>query len=144
MKSAVLLIIVLAIISVRVGTADDDLPKGKLGFPLGTYLRIEAYRTDYGKGNLSNLMVYRVNEQKLDTPIGIYAERIELDSLPMDKRCLLRGYETGKMIGQPPAIAKAAKEEGKPIPPGSQAGWCFSRYFVVLSVIEPKGLKLVQ
>ena len=142
MKSALLIIIVLAIISVRAAKAYDDIPNGKFGFPLGTYLTIEGVKEEAGffRGN-STLRVDTVNSKKLDTSVDIEVEKV--DSLPKNTRCILRGYETGFIRGQAPAIRLAAKEEGKKAPPElHQYGWSFYRYFVALSVVEPKELKL--
>jgi hypothetical protein len=44
------------------------------------------------------------------------------------------------MIGTPPAVIQAAKDDGKDITL-PQAGWKYSRYFIVISVVEPKDLK---
>lgn len=113
----------------------QDVPPGKLGHPWGTYLRVEGVREEGPKFGGRTLLVDTVNGEKLDTPIGIVIENV--DSLPKDARCILRGYETGKMIGTPPAIEQAAKEEGKSIVL-TQAGWKLYRYFIVISVVEPK------
>jgi hypothetical protein len=45
------------------------------------------------------------------------------------------------MIGTPPAVFAAAKEQGREVD-GSQAVWQWSPYFVALIVVEPKGLEL--
>ena len=115
----------------------QDIPTGRLGFPLGTYLRVEGSRVEGPKTGGRTLLVDTINGKKLDSPIEIGIENV--DSLPKDTRCVVRGYETGQMIGTPPAVEQAAKE-GKNVP-RPQAGWKFYRYFVVISVIEPKDLK---
>ena len=132
------LLVGLALLGVQAAASDDGVCNGKLGFPLGTYLRIEGVRAEEGKGAPSILMVDTVNGKKLDTPIGIRIEK--LDSLPRGPRCILRGYETGKMVGVPPAVIEAAKEEGKDVTV-PQVDWYFYRSFVVLSIVEPKDLK---
>ncbi len=116
----------------------QNVPAGRLGFPLGTYLRVEGVRVEGPKYGGRTLLVDRINGKKLDTPIDIGIENV--DSLPKGTRCILRGYETGKMIGTPPAIEEAAREEVKVDTP-PQAGWKFYRYFIIISVVEPKDLK---
>jgi len=134
MKTSLLLLFVLAVSLAKA----QDVPAGRLGFPLGTYLRIEGVRVDGPKYGGRTLLVDSINGKKLDTPIDVGIENV--DSLPKDKRCILRGYETGQMIGTPPAVEQAAKEDGKVITL-PQAGWKFHRYFIVISVVEPKDLK---
>jgi hypothetical protein len=134
MKTALALLLVLGLGFAKA----QDIPTGKLGFPLGTYLRVEGVRVDGPKYAGRTLLVETVNGKKLDTPMDIGIENV--DSLPKVTRCILRGYEMGQMIGTPPAVVQAAKEEGKVIP-HPQAGWKFYRYFVVLSVVEPEDLK---
>jgi len=124
-----------------IGLAEaQDIPDGGLGHPLGTYLTIEGVRApqQYMTDTVNTLLVDTVNGKKLDTPGRIWVENA--DSLPKDTRCILRGYETGSMIGTPPAVIEAAKEEGKDFTP-EQFGWRFQRGFIVLSVVEPKDLK---
>ncbi len=79
-----------------------------------------------------------LNGKKLDSPVDIAVDNV--DSLPKNARCIFRGYEMGRMIGTPPAVEQAAKEEGREVT-RPQAGWKFYRYFVVIKVVEPKDLK---
>ncbi len=116
----------------------QETPAGKLGFALGTYLRIEGSRVEGPKTGGRTLRVDTVNGKKLDASVEIGIDNV--DSLPAGTRCILRGYETGQMIGTPPAVEQAAKEQGKEIS-RPQAMWQFFRYFVILSVVEPKELK---
>jgi len=118
----------------------QDIPDGRLGHPLGTYLTIEGVRApqQYMSDTVNTLLVDTVNGKKLDTPVRICVENVE--SLPKDTHCILRGYETGSMIGTPPAVIEAAKEDGKDVSL-PQVGWQFHRVFIVLSVVEPKDLK---
>lgn len=111
----------------------DDIPSGRLGHPLGTYLTIEGVRAEEGKVGVNTLLVDTVNGKRLGAPICIWVENV--DSLPKDTRCIVRGYESGKMIGVP---FEVAKKEQLPLP---QAGWQFFRYFIVTSIAEPKDLK---
>ena len=124
-----------------IGLAEaQDIPDGGLGHPLGTYLTIEGVRApqQYMSDTVNTLLVDTVNGKKLDTPVRICVENVE--SLPKDTHCILRGYETGSMIGTPPAVIEAAKEDGKDVSL-PQVGWQFHRVFIVLSVVEPKDLK---
>ncbi|MDY0169578.1 MAG: hypothetical protein RBS80_23755 [Thermoguttaceae bacterium] len=111
----------------------DEIPNGRLGHRLGTYLTIEGIRAAKGKVGVNTLIVDTVNGKKLDTPMGVWVENV--DSLPKDSRCILHGYESGKMIGVP---FEVAKKENMPLP---QPRWQFFRYFVVTSVVEPIDLK---
>lgn len=63
-------------------------------------------------------------------------------SLPPQQRCILKGYESGEMIGVPPAISIAAKEQGWSDVPISPKHWQWRSYFVALVVAEPKGLEI--
>ena len=117
------------------------MPYGILGRPLGSYLTIEGVRdaNPYVKVGVCTLVVDSVNGKKLDKPVGIWVDNVV--ALPEAKRCKLRGYESGRIIGAPPAAFEAAKEEGKTfLPP--QAGWQFEHYFIVLSVVQPKDLEI--
>jgi hypothetical protein len=133
------ILVVLGILSLAAANS-EDVCSGKFGHPLGTYLKIEGVRAEKGKGAQGALVVDTVNGKKLEKPIGIPIQNLE-GSLPKDTRCVLRGYETGKMIGVPPAVFEAAKEEGKEVSV-PQAGWQFYVYFVALSAVEPKDLKI--
>jgi hypothetical protein len=62
--------------------------------------------------------------------------------LPSKQRCILKGFESGEMIGVPPAVSAAAEEQGWKEVPTSQAVWRWRTYFVALVVVEPKDLEL--
>ena len=101
---------------------------------MGTYLTIEGIRPesdDMTGGHV--LRVDTVNGEKIPTPIEIVIANTE--QLPKGIRCILRGYESGGMIGLPDEVA--TREH---LPP-SQQEWGFSRWFVVTSIVEPKDLK---
>lgn len=110
------------------------IPSGRLGHPLGTYLTIEGVRMEKGKVGTRTLLVDTVNGQKLTEPVGVSIDNVKHPGLPKGTRCVIRGYESGEMIGVPFAVAKA---ENIPLP---QAAWQFRRYFIMTSVIEPKSL----
>jgi hypothetical protein len=114
----------------------QDIPDGGLGHPLGTYLTIEGVRAEQLMWGFP-MRVDTVNGKKLEKQIEVWVSNVDL---PKDARCILRGYETGSMIGTPPAVIEAAKEDGKDVTL-PQVGWQFHRVFIVLSVVEPKDLK---
>ena len=114
----------------------QDIPDGGLGHPLGTYLTIEGVRAEQLMWGFP-MRVDTVNGKKLEKQIEVWVSNVDL---PKDARCILRGYETGSMIGTPPAVIEAAKEDGKDVTL-PQVGWQFQRVFIVLSVVEPKDLK---
>ena len=118
---------------------DVSPPRGKLGSYLGEYLTIEGVRAEVGKVGKQTLIVDKVGGKKLDTPIHMWVNNLEL---PSEKRCVLKGYELGEMIGTPPAVIAAAKEQGRTDVGESQAVWQWRPYFVVLIAVEPKGLEV--
>ncbi len=117
--------------------SDGMIPRGRLGRPLGTYLTIEGYRDSRGmKRSASSMLVDTVNGVKLGEPIGIHVENVK--ELPESERCILRGYETGRMIGLPMDVARAENLGAH------QAEWQFYRYFLVTSVERPTSLKVEE
>lgn len=119
--------------------ADDGIPKGRLAHPLGTYLKIEGVRAESGKVGSQTLLVDTINGNKLDQPIGIWIDNVS--SLPKGERCIIKGYETGTMIGTPPAVIQAAREAGRDIAL-PQAGWQFYRFFIMISSVQPEGFTI--
>jgi hypothetical protein len=115
------------------------MPPAKLGAYLGEYLTIEGVRAEVGKVGKQTLIVDKVGGKKLDEPIPMWVQNLEL---PAEKRCVLKGYELGEMIGTPPAVIAAAKEQGRTDVGESQAVWQWRPYFVVLIAVEPKGLEV--
>ena len=117
--------------------AAPPMPAGKLGTYLGEYLTIEGVRAEGGKVGKQTLIIDTVGGKRLDAPIPMWVQNLEL---PAEKRCVLKGYELGEMIGTPPAVIAAAKEQGRSDVGESQAAWQWRPYFVVLIAVEPKGL----
>jgi len=113
-----------------------DIPVGRLGYKLGTYLTIEGVRDTKGKVGVQTLLVDTINGKKIETPVSVWIDNIE--SLPAEKRCVIRGYESGKMIGVPDEVIK---KENLSQP---QASWQFYRYFIITSALEPKDLKTLN
>ena len=112
-----------------------ECPMGSLGYPVGTYLQIEGLRQEHGKVGTRTLTVDTISGEKLKEPITIWIENLKGTGLPSGKRCMLRGYESARMMGLPDEVAKA---ENLPVP---QAMWQMQRYFIVTSVVEPKELE---
>jgi hypothetical protein len=100
---------------------------GRLGLPFETVMTIEGVRTEKGKVGTQTLTVNIVNGIKVEKPITIWIDNVEHPGLPEAKRCVLKGYETGKWIGGDP---------------NQQASRQFFHEFVVTEVIEPATLKI--
>lgn len=113
----------------------DNNRVGTLGYKLGTYLTIGGVRAEEGKVGTHTLLVDTIGGNTLDKPIGIWIENVEL---PKGERCVLKGYETGSMIGTPDEVLRAT---GAPQP---QAKWQFHFHFIATSVEQPGNLKLTS
>ncbi|MCU0728446.1 MAG: hypothetical protein MUE73_22115 [Planctomycetes bacterium] len=115
---------------------ETGVPAGRLGFALGTYLTVEGETAaPAAKVNPRTLIVDTVNGERLDRPVSVIIENPEVE-LPPAGRVIIRGYETGKMIGTPDAEIQAAAEAGRDAHVG-QAAFQFYRTFVLLSWVEP-------
>ena len=106
---------------------------------LGEYLTIEGVRAERGKVGTRTLIVDTLNGRKLRKPVPVWVDNLDL---PSKQRCVLKGYETGSMIGDPPATLAAAREQGKKGSSPTQAAWQWRPYFVVLIVKAPAGLEV--
>ncbi len=112
----------------------QGVPMGNLGHPLGTYLTIEGVRVEDGNFLIApSLLVDTVNGRKLDAPVRIAVEDVSV--LPAGERFVLRGYESGKMIGIPPEVV----EKEHLLQP--QAFWQFYHFFVATSAVAPDSVK---
>ena len=134
------LLIVVTFISAGVAQAQSDVPPGKLGFPLGTYLTVEgeAAKAGFKVNPTCTLIVDTVNGKRLNQPAAIVVENLNIENpLPQQGRVVIKGYESGSMIGTPPGAIAAAREAGKDIAL-PQAGWQFYRFFVLTSWVQPK------
>jgi RNA polymerase sigma factor (sigma-70 family) len=123
-------------------------PGGVLGDWLGQYLAIEGIRPERGKIEAGALLVDTVNGKKLDKPVSIVIRTFGypagiFETTPK-QRYVLKGYELGEMVGTPPAVISAAEEQGWKNVGGrvNQAVWHWRSYFVVLVVVEPKGIEI--
>jgi hypothetical protein len=115
------------------------IPVGILGVHLGQYVTIEGVRDEEGTfKETQTLLVDTIGGKKLDKPIHLRVNNVKL---PAKKRCVFKGYESGEMWGIPPAVHEAAKEQGRTVG-DVQAAWQWHPHFMVLIVVEPKGLEL--
>jgi hypothetical protein len=109
-------------------------PTMSLGHRPGTYLTVEGVSGHEAKGGQPFVVIDTVNGRRLDKSIAI---PIRNATIADNARCILKGYETGEMTGEPPAVREAAKEEGKEIPPSASA-WRWQTHFVVLIAVKPE------
>jgi hypothetical protein len=116
-------------------------PGGQLRAPLGEYRTIEGVLAVGGKVETGTLLVDTVEGRKLDQPVRVLVHNLR-NLLPPNQRCVLKGYETGAMIGVPPAALAAAEEQGRTDVYPSPVEFQWRPYFVALIVIEPEGLEL--
>lgn len=126
-------------------------PTGVLGDELGVYRTVEGFLSEGIKVETGTLIVDTVDGKKLDQPVSIVIRgamivnhnlKPAILSLPPKQRCILKGFESGEMIGVPPAVSMAAKEQGWSDVPMSPKHWQWRSYFVALVVVEPKGLEI--
>jgi hypothetical protein len=127
-------------------------PGGYFG-DLGKYLTVEGIRAEGAKVESGTLLVDTVDGRKLDQPVPVVvraqafdATRFDLPTafvLPARRRCVLKGFESGEMIGVPAAVRDAARELGRDDVPMSAVDWQWRPYFIALIVVEPKGTELL-
>ena len=124
-------------------------PTGVLGDELGVYRTIEGFLSEGIKVETGTLIVDTVDGKKLDQPVSMVIRgamivnhnlQPAILSLPPKQRCILKGFESGEMIGVPPAVSIAAKEQGWNDVPMSPINWQWRSHFAALVVVEPKGL----
>lgn len=137
------------LVSLALGTQSEQpsveglWPKGVLGELIGNYVTVEGVRSEGGKRGERTLALDTINGKRLNQIVYIWVENLDL---PQGKRVILKGYENGGMVGDPPAKAAAFKDlnldKVKNLAPGSAWNWQWRPYFVVLSVVEPKGLQI--
>jgi hypothetical protein len=123
--------------AIRVETG--DVPIGTLGVSIGQLVLLEGSRIDGVKTGVSTLKIDKIDGRVPKSPLYI---RIDNVDLPKDTPCVLRGYETMHMIGEPPAYEEFARLKKQPSPALPQAGWQVSCTFVALEAVEPKSLKV--
>lgn len=132
-------------------TAGARQPGGIFSVPLGTYLTIEGVKLEGDKVESCTLLVDTVDGKKLDKPVSLVIRGAAVVdhnlqparlALPPQQRCIFKGFESGEMVGIPPAVAVAAKEQGWQEVPMSPVQWEWRPYFVALVVTEPIGLEI--
>ena len=114
-------------------TAAKPSSDGVLGHPLGTHLKIEGKRyvdANHPGAFPNSMVVDTVNGRSLARPIAI--EIANVPFVPTDTRCIVSGYESGKMVGLPVAVAHAEGLEP------AQVIWQFYNFFVLTSVQQPE------
>ncbi len=123
-------------------------PGGLLRDQLGEYLTIEGVLAEGGKIETGTLMVDTVDGKKLDKPVPVLIHNL---NAPINRlrglakqRFVLKGYESGEMIGVAPAVWAAAKEQGWTDVNPSPVDWQWRPYFVALVAVEPEGLELAK
>ena len=94
--------------------ANNGVPYGTLGFPVGTYLTIEAVWQapphDVMCAPRNLWLVDTVNGGRLAKPVEIMIETT--NSFNEGVRFTFKGYETCKMMGMAPGEEEAYKESG--------------------------------
>lgn len=113
---------------------DIGKPIGVLGLHFGTFAIVEGQRA-IGRGirGTQHLRITKINGKSLETPVNLWIENV--GSLPADTQIVLRGYESGRFVGQPHDVA--SRENWTPAP----ALFQFQHYFIVSSIVEPAELK---
>lgn len=115
-------------------------PGGLLTDYVGVYLTIEGVRAEGGKVESNTLVVDTVNGKKLEKPVSLLVRSLR-GYLPPRQRCVIKGYESGEMIGTAPAVLDAAKEQGRTDVEISQAIWRWRPYFVARAWPPPWGYR---
>jgi hypothetical protein len=98
--------------SIRV--ANNGVPYGTLGFPVGTYLTIESVWQPPPQNAICYpqdlWLVDTVNGGRLAKPVEIVIETT--NSVHEGVRCVFKGYESFRMMGIAPGKETADKEAG--------------------------------
>jgi hypothetical protein len=120
-------------------TAGDLLSKavvvvGTLEKPLGTYVTVEGVRENGIKSGVGTLHVDTVNGKKLETPVSVVLENLDLQD---GTRYVLRGYETVEMVGQP----ADPEHPGRPMP---QAGFQLRPLFRAVEIKSQNGVLMAS
>jgi len=112
----------------------DPTPMGRLGYPIGTYLRIEGVRLD--NKNPSSYRIDKVNGRTLDEPVGIWIENLALPRPDPSIRCVINGYERIEWMGEPGQVSKAEGRLAGQLP--FQQVWIFR----ATSIVQPQDLSI--
>lgn len=109
-------------------------PAGKLGHPIGTYLRIEGVREPHK--NPSLYRIHRVNGQPVAKPALIWIENLALPRPAPSVWCVVNGYERIEWMGEPGEVSRAEGRIGTQM--SFQAVWLFH----ASSIIQPRSLSI--
>lgn len=110
---------------------------GHFGIPIGQYIIIEGKRskTDNLATTSNTLSVEKLNGKTLKIPADIKLD--DIDSLNEGVVYVLKGYETGGMIGIPPPNEIARRQGGQ-----MEFGLRFQVSFKIVESVTPGNLKL--
>lgn len=124
-------VLALALLAACATEPQPAQPHGRLGHPFGTWLHVECVRNAHGKVGPHDVLIERIDGHICEPPIAMSLENL---AVPPGERIQLAGYETGRWIGMPDAVAMAENL------PTTQAAWQFAHSFVVTSVHAPESL----
>jgi hypothetical protein len=116
----------------------NEYPMGRLGYMVGTYVEIEGVQQLGTLLGNRTLRVDTIDGEKIEKSILLTIDNIGREGLPPGKRCVLRGYETVRMVGLPEAVVTAEKLD--------QPSFYFQmhRYFIIRTVVAPAELNIVS
>ncbi len=117
---------------INVELGSHYVPPGLLGYPLGTYLTIEGV-AGQTKGGI-RVLVETVNGKPCDSEVFIHVNNIYVTN---KIRCKIKGYETGGMVGVPPALKQLDPNKNYRL---QQSQWQFWRRFEPISIDHPEEL----
>lgn len=116
---------------------DGKVPVGSLGRPLGTYVTIEGHRYPHQvQGSQWVLVVEKVDDKKLLKPVNLWIDNI--GRLPASGPIILKGYESARMVGVPPAYAAASRQDHQKPPAWTlkpNARWQMELFFTVIKTV---------
>jgi hypothetical protein len=151
MMRRVELLLVVVVLCLTLGTSESPpavvavetglVPIGTLGHPLGELVTLEGTRANGSKSGVRTLQVEKIDGNALASPVSIGIDNIDL---PEGQRCVIRGYETMRMVGMAPAYDELARLKNEPLPMKPQAGWQVRCSFVALEVVEPDSLEIKE
>lgn len=117
-----------------------NVPGGYLSDRIGTWHAIEGVRHEGpGADEANTLVVDTVDGRKLETPFPISVRNLRL---PLKTRCMLEGYESGEMVGVPPAEYKYVEttDQLTQLQQQTRKGhnlWHWIPHFVGLKLVKP-------
>lgn len=116
-------------------------PGGILHRHIGTYVTIEGVRQKPGMMVPENsLVIDTVNGRKLPHSFSMEVKNCQL---PVETRCVIKGYELGAFVGVPSAEFSRAAEVGydaNAMRRNTQTIFHWQPHFVPLVFVEPQGV----